>query len=286
LYLLNAKDLDPVEKVNRFIEAGEVIFASSKTNSFVVQKLSYLEFLTLNGLEYFLSRPVKTFKVPEYKGFSMEHRLFPNEKTQGIAFRTVKRIFYKDGERVKSNCGGVNLLQTFLVLDIKNKYRNLSSQIDYILTNQTKTAFKLNVTLYESILITENTIKKVSSEHKVILNYSVSNNQYVAANTIIAKAEIITRLGGTLVAFDKTKTNFEILILTEKNIKKCPYKKTVEQLLIQVGDLVRVGTYLTTHTRAKYAGQIYHVSNNNIYIRLGRPYLISEGTVLRVNKND
>ena len=33
--------------------------------------------------------------------------------------------------------------------------------------------------------------------------------------------------------------------------------------------------------KSKYAGQIYKIENEQIHIRLGRPYLISEGTVLR-----
>ena len=52
-------------------------------------------------------------------------------------------------------------------------------------------------------------------------------------------------------------------------------------MLVKKGDLVRVGTFLTKSLRSKYAGQIYKITDTNIYIRLGRPYLISEGTVLR-----
>ena len=97
----------------------------------LVQKLSYLEALYFSGIEYILLRPVTTYQVPQDKGFLLKHRFFPNESYRGISFITVKRIFYKDGERVKSNKGGVDLLQTFLVLDIKNKYGTLQPQLEY-----------------------------------------------------------------------------------------------------------------------------------------------------------
>jgi DNA-directed RNA polymerase subunit beta' len=48
------------------------------------------------------------------------------------------------------------------------------------------------------------------------------------------------------------------------------------------GDLVRVGTYLTPTTRSKYAGLIYKILDGQVWIRLGRPYLISQGTILHV----
>ena len=44
----------------------------------------------------------------------------------------------------------------------------------------------------------------------------------------------------------------------EKNIKNCTYDPN-ENLLVAQGDLVRVGTLLTTTTQSKYAGQIYKI---------------------------
>ena len=80
--------------------------------------------------------------------------------------------------------------------------------------------------------------------------------------------------------------NIEMLVLKETDIKTCVYDSNADQLLIQQGDLVRVGTFLTPTLRSNYSGQIYAIDGNTIFIRLGRPYLISAGTVLRaVNKS-
>ena len=66
-------------------------------------------------LSILLLRPVQTFKVPQDKGFCFNYQFFPNFSKRRVALRTVKRIFYKDGERVKLSQGGCDLLQTFLV---------------------------------------------------------------------------------------------------------------------------------------------------------------------------
>ena len=49
----------------------------------------------------------------------------------GFSLQTVNE-FYKDGERVKTNKGGVALLQTFLVLEIKAKYASLQAELNCI----------------------------------------------------------------------------------------------------------------------------------------------------------
>jgi DNA-directed RNA polymerase subunit beta' len=76
-----------------------------------------------------------------------------------------------------------------------------------------------------------------------------------------------------------------MLVLKELFIKKCLFNPTKEKLYVKKGDLVRVGTYLSSDNRSKYAGQIYKIEKNTIFIRLGRPYLISSGTILQADNN-
>ena len=264
------------EKFNRFIKPGEIVFSKV-----IVQELSYLELVNLQGLDYALIRPVLTFNVPQEKGFFFKYRFFPNLKSRCVAFRTVKRIFYKDGEKVKSPKGNISLLQTFLVLDIQRKYASLNAKVKYLPINKTainaNDNFNLKLILYEQIK-TKTGDKNL--KETLFLKHLVANNQYVKAKTTIAKIEMVTHLGGTLVAVN-TENNTEMLVLKEKDIKKCNYCPEKEKLCVQTGDLVRIGTFLTPTVRSKYAGHIYKIEGNSIFIRLGKPHLISEGTVLR-----
>ena len=289
LYKINELKSNDFNRTSRFIEPGKQIVINNQKN-ILVQKLSYLEVLTFQDIDYIILRPVTTYQVPQDKGFLLKHRFFPNESYRGISFITVKRIFYKDGERVKSNKGGVDLLQTFLVLDIKNKYGTLQPQLEYSrLTHETSDfsplEFKLKVNLYERIKTNETNFKILKSEDTTFLKFLMQNNQYAIKNTAIAKVEILTQFGGTLVATNKENNVFDILVLKDTAIKRCKYNLSTETLCVKKGDLVRIGTYLTSLKRSKYSGQIYKIENDLIYIRIGRPYLISEGTVLNVGTN-
>ena len=281
LYQISADQKNSIDICHRFVKPGEIILSN-----IVIQKLSYIEFVTFQGLDYLLLRPVLTYKVPQEKGFFLKYRFFPNISNRSVAFRTVKRVFYKDGERVKSSYG-VDLLQTFLVLDIRNKYAGLNSKIEYLplkTNNNEEQQYKLKLTLYEKIKINEFNLKETNLREKILLKKLTQNNQYVEANTVIAETKMLTNVGGILAAVNYTN-NIEMLILKEMFIKKCFFNKNQETLYVKKGDLVRVGSYLSSTTRSKYAGQIYKIEEDTIFIRLGRPYLISDGTILQADNN-
>ena len=277
LYEIINKQSAPINQENRFVKPGELSFLNT-----VIQKLSYLEFINFQGTLYGLVRPVVTYSVPQEKGFFIKYRFFPNINNRSLAFRTVKRFFYKDGERIKSTIG-IDLLQTFLVLDIRNKYTGLTSKIEYVplnSDNKEHEQYQLKLTLYEKIKIKEFSLKNTNLKEKTFFKKVAQNNQYVEANTTIAQLKMLTGVNGRLASINHTN-NIEILVLKETILKKCLFDKKQEILHVKTGDLVRAGTYLTSKTRSKYAGQIYKIDEDLIFIRLGRPYLISQGTILR-----
>ena len=264
---------------NRFVHPGEVLFSN-----IIVQKLSYLEYINFQGLDYILLRPVITYKVPQEKGFLINYRFFPNINNRSVAFRTVKRVFFKDGEKIKS-ASGVDLLKTFLVLDIRKPYAGINAKIEYLPVNQQtndNTAYKLKLILYELIKVNNFSLKETTLKEKIIVKRAAQNNQYIEANTAIAKIQMLTS-GGMLASVKQNPNSLELLILKENSIKKYSFNKDKEILNVKKGDLVRIGTFITSKTRSKYAGQIYKIENDSIFIRLGRPYLISEGTILRTD---
>ena len=277
LYQITGPFKNKVNKINRFLKPGESLF-----QNIVIQKLSYLEFVTFQGLEYILLRPVITYKVPQEKGFFIKYRFFPNKSNRSVAFRTIKRVFYKDGERIKS-ANGLDLLQTFLVLDIRNKHSNLNPKMEYLpisASNNHNRQNQLKLTLYEKIKIPEFNLKDTNLKEKIIFKKLSQNNQYVISNTMIAKTKLLANINGMLTAVNQAN-NIELLVLRENFIKKCAIDNNTETLLVKEGDLIRAGTNLTSKIRSKYAGQVCKINNKFVFIRLGRPYLISPGTVLR-----
>lgn len=275
-YRFEKNQLRSGDITSRFVQPGELIF---KNQHFVIQKLSFLEFFNFNGLDYILLRPVIRYHVPQDKGFFMEHKFFPENMTRGLALQTLKRIFYKDGERVKTNKGGVLLLQTFLVLEIKPKYASLHAQLNYA----GKTKQKLKISLFEIIKSKNNNSNNIDAEEKSTFKTLVQDNQYIPKNTIVGNLELFLTGEGKILRIQKTKTNLELLLLRTTDTKTFYYDNSTDKLLIKQGDLIRVGSFLTKKIRSKYAGQIYHIGKDTIILRHGRPSLISEGAVLRVD---
>ena len=89
--------------------------------------------------------------------------------------------------------------------------------------------FKLKVNLYERIKTNETNFKILKSEDTTFLKFLMQNNQYAIKNTAIAKVEILTQFGGTLVATNKENNVFDILVLKDTAIKRCKYNQIHEK---------------------------------------------------------
>jgi DNA-directed RNA polymerase subunit beta' len=277
LFLINDERTKTKFEKSSFVKPGEFI-----TDNLVVEKLSYVELLEVSGFCYLLVRPVQRFQVPREKGFLIEHRFFPTDNGQNIKLKTVKRIFFKNWERVKSNVG-VNLLQTFLVLQVQSKALNLQSQLELVPVLDSPDNYRLKVSLYEVFKPEEVAMKYLKQNIRSSTNYLVRENQFIYPNTVIAQLQVSSTISGTLVGIADEGTSLkDILILKDNDIKEISWSSQDEVLQVDIGDLVRVGCFLTNNRKSLYSGQIYRITSDKILIRLGRPYLISEGTILRV----
>lgn len=74
------------------------------------------------------------------------------------------------------------------------------------------------------------------------------------------------------------------MIYTEGNKKIIPILGKTSQ--VSKGDLVRYGDQIAEGIIASDSGQIIELTNNEITIRSGRPYLVSSGAILQVNHLD
>ena len=126
----------------------------------------------------------------------------------------------------------------------------------------------MKVVLYESITVNESLFKDFQIDSTLFVKYLVKANQYVLPNTSIAKIDLLAKTEATLVNFNKTNNNIEFLLLQENSLKTCFYNNLEENPTVKVGDLIRVGTYITNKMRSKYAGQIYQIEKNTIKIQI------------------
>ena len=278
LFAINDTHLKKAFERSSFVKPGEFIL-----NNLIAEKLCYVELIDISGFSYLLVRPVQTFHVSREKGFLLEHRFFSPSGGQHIKLKTVKRIFFKNWERVKSNTT-VDLLQTFLVLQLETSNKRLQPQFELVLSGNSLSTYQIKVSLYEVFKPADSSSNYLKQNITSSTNYLVRENQFVYPNTVIAQVQVSSRISGTLIGMDNTGANSkDILILKENDIKDISWSAKNETLQVRVGDLVRVGSLLTNLCKSSYSGQVYCITDSTIRIRLGRPYLISEGTILRVS---
>jgi DNA-directed RNA polymerase subunit beta' len=178
----------------------------------------------------------------------------------------------------------VNLLQTFLVLQVQTKNPNLKPQFETVPIIGSPNNYKVKVSLYEVFKPAEIATKYFKQNILASTNYLVRENQFIYPNTVIAQLQVSSTISGTLIGLDNTGIGVkDVLILNENDVKAIPWVSKEETLHVSVGDLVRTGSFITNVRKSSYSGQIYRITDNAILVRLGRPYLISEGTILRVS---
>nr|YP_010930369.1 RNA polymerase beta'' subunit [Ochrosphaera neapolitana]WKK50097.1 RNA polymerase beta'' subunit [Ochrosphaera neapolitana] len=267
-------------KNNRFIKPGEAIIP----NRLIAQSLVYIEFFKIFEVSYMLIRPVKTYSLSKVKSFYLEHKFFPEANSQKpIRIKIVKKFFYKNWETIASSTG-VDLVKTFLVPDIKNLLPDLQAQVSLI-SFKTENIIKylIKISLCESIKLKNIETKNLSNTLKTRIRYLVKDQQYLYSNTPLVYQEILLQNPGILGSVVTTKNNEkELLILENRHFKSVPYNCRQENLQVKVGDLVRIGTVLAQDLKSTYTGQIYKILPTSLLIRLGQPYLLSSGTILRV----
>ena len=276
LFKVNPIAYNSIERINGFVDPGKQII-----NNIIAQKLIYIEFVEVNKVEYVLIRPVQKYKVAREKEFFLNQNFFPHAQEQNFKIKTVKKIFLKNWEHIKSS-GSVELLNTFLTLDLRNKHSKLQSRFEILQKN--KNTYQLQVSQYE-ILKIDDLITNYSAVHnvKIATRFLVNDNQYVTNLSTLAQLEIFFPIKGTLGAIKNNTANVnEILILQDKDIRSVPHFSKPSEMNVKVGELIRTGTQLSKDTRSEYSGQIYNIDKTNVYIRLGRPYLISQGAILEI----
>jgi DNA-directed RNA polymerase subunit beta' len=286
LIKLNTKKFTLIDRINGFVEPGEKIFGDT-----IAQRLVYIEFLEINTIEYILIRPVEIYTVPREKEFFLNHNFFPltdlHNNKQNLKIKTVKKIFLKNWQQIKS-FEAVELLKTSLVLDISNNYKTRTKlQPRFEVLQESENVHKLQISLYEWVkidsLVTNYEVQNIETSIKLM----VRENQYVNKGSALAHLELFFPTNGTIGAIKNNgATSKEILVLQDRDIRSFPHYSITNKLKVKVGSLVRAGEQIALNNYSEYSGQIYKIDETNIYIRLGRPYLISEGAILEVETGD
>ncbi|MGB5711082.1 MAG: DNA-directed RNA polymerase subunit beta', partial [Waterburya sp.] len=262
----------------------------------VTQEFRYGEVIeTTEGIALIL-RPVQEFEVADKPSIPSQASINQDDGRQ-IELRSVQRIFYKDGERVKS-VNSLSLVSTQLVLEIETTEQsdviaNLSADIELQPDEDDPDTQRLQMVILESLVLRRDTdVDPHSGE--IQTRVLVKDGEEIAKGATIARTEILCKSAGEVQGIrEGAEAIRRILIVRDSDLvtheldipkNECGYKK---------GDLLVSGSKLTDEIRLENSVQVVEISEQagktsktNIVLRHTRPYRVSQGAVLHIDDGD
>ncbi|MGI0487370.1 DNA-directed RNA polymerase subunit beta' [Pantanalinema rosaneae CENA516] len=244
-------------------------------------ELRYVEYVESPEGPALLLRPVEEFPVPDEP--SVPSQESTNEESgRSIRLRAVQRMPYKDGERVKS-VEGLELLKIQLVLEIDKDAPQLAADIELVTDETDPEVLRLQLVILESLVIRRDIAADPTqgSTHTRVL---VKDGDQIAPGAVVARTEIQCKEAGEVRGIrEGMEAIRRILVVRDADLQTVPTNGTPT---VKVGELVVAGTGIAANTVLQESGQVVHVGDNQITLRIARPYRVSPGAVLHIDDGD
>nr|YP_009314113.1 RNA polymerase beta-subunit [Izziella formosana]SCW22367.1 RNA polymerase beta-subunit [Izziella formosana] len=270
IYMITEDSIN-TSKTRGFLRPGEVVVQGITTN-----KLVYWESIQANSNHYLLIRPVIVYSIP-HKKYPLETE---NTDSKYLGLSIIQRTAFKDGDRVKS-VQGVNLVKTYLSVNIDNDDNLLDCNVQFHQDHHDQNTFYLHFVIAETLSLKKDSL--YSSQHvDCKTKLLVKHGDNIQENTIIAQTDIISNGKGFVEYIDNSNEySRKLLVVTEAdkkifNVEGVTVKVQSSQW-IYAGDEIADGIY------SLESGQVITVNASEVVMRIGRPYLVSPGTILHVN---
>lgn len=254
----------------------------------VVEKLSYCEIIESNTGYSILLRPVKEYPIDTSAG-SLSQNSINQAENNTIQLRSIQKIPFKDGERVKS-VEGVSLLNTQLVLEIQNQSLetnlNLSADIELVEDPENPETKRLQLVVLESLGLRRD-MDNDPLAGTVQTKLTVQHGDEIAPGATVATTQIQSKAIGIVRGIrEGTEAIRRILIMREEDL----IKQKCSQPKVKVGDLVVAGTEIAKDVTYPESLQVIDINHQGketeLTLRLARPYRVSPGAILHVNDGD
>jgi len=274
-YIHQLIDVTLLNFESRIFDSGEEVY-----KGFNVHEISFVELIETESYSFLLIRPVIKYSVTQ--SYPYLNQTLTNDTHTSLKIEVVQRVLVKDGEKVKSY-GPVNLLKTYLVLNIISDLPHLSADLEFIPLD-VEDHCQLKLIVLETLSIRKDTFGEINRGFTVS-EITVKDGDKLVAGTKVAETKLLCRSRGEVRSiYVNNKSVRNILLLTEshKKIISIPGKT----FQVSKGDLVRYGDQIAEGVIASDSGQIIELTSEEITIRSGRPYLVSSGAILQVNHLD
>nr|YP_010338083.1 RNA polymerase beta'' subunit [Erythrolobus coxiae]UNJ17668.1 RNA polymerase beta'' subunit [Erythrolobus coxiae] len=269
----NSSFINTKEKKRGFLRPGEKLNDNLKTD-----KLIYWEYIDYETESYLLIRDVTVFSITEKTFIIGQEFTKHNHDDLGLSI-SIKTPF-KDGERIKS-INGVELVTIDLIVKTKNDNPLLNTEIEFPISNKKQ---YIRVSIVENLSFREANVNSRGNEY-IRSRILVANGQHIDKNSIVAQTEIISASSGIVDKIPKDlNNNNRIMIVTKNDLEIITIDKSNHKL--KINQWIKAGDEIAPGINAKNSGKITKVDGNTVEIRLARPYLISQDSILYINKGD
>nr|YP_009315750.1 RNA polymerase beta-subunit [Trichogloeopsis pedicellata]SCW24408.1 RNA polymerase beta-subunit [Trichogloeopsis pedicellata] len=270
IYMITENSMN-TSKTRGFLRPGEIIVQGITTN-----KLVYWESIQSNLHYYLLIRPVIVYSIPQQK------YVF-DCNTQGhdyLQLEIIQKTAFKDGDRVKS-VKGVNLVKTYLSINIANTDNLLDCHVKFEHDKRKSGIFYLRFIIAETLSLRHDKLYN-SDNIDCYTKILVQDAERIDKNTIIARTDIVSKVQGFVECIDNVKQyNRRLLVATDMDTKVFNLQGQV--IKVQMNDWIYAGDEIAEGIYSIESGIVTDVSTSQVVIRIGRPYLVSSGTILHVN---
>ncbi len=238
-------------------------------------------------------RPVREFEVADEPSIPSQASINQDDGRQ-IELRSVQRIFYKDGERVKS-VNSLSLISTLLILEIettqeKDIIANLSADIELQPEEDDPDTKRLQMVILESLVLRRDTDVDPHSgdvETKVL----VTDGEEIVRGATIARTEIQCKSTGEVQGIrEGAEAIRRILVVRESDVVTHELNIAKSACDFKQGDLLVSGTQLAEGVTLEQSGQVVELTETagktTAVLRHTRPYRVSQGAVLHIDHGD
>ncbi|NJP08348.1 MAG: DNA-directed RNA polymerase subunit beta' [Leptolyngbyaceae cyanobacterium RU_5_1] len=247
-----------------------------------VDELRYVEYVESPEGPALLLRPVTEFTVPDEP--SVPSQESTNEDSgRSIRLRAVQRMPYKDGERVKS-VEGLELLKIQLVLEIDQDAPQLAADIELVPDENDPETLRLQLVILESLVIRRD-IAADPTQGSTLTRVLVKDGDQIAPGAVVARTEILCKEDGEVRGIHEgAEAIRRILVMRGADLITIDTQGNAPK--VKVGDLVVAGSQLAQGITLKESGQVVHINDSQVTLRLARPYRVSPGAVLHIDDGD
>nr|YP_009019652.1 RNA polymerase beta'' subunit [Gracilaria salicornia]AHH24620.1 RNA polymerase beta'' subunit [Gracilaria salicornia]UAD87607.1 RNA polymerase b-subunit [Gracilaria salicornia] len=265
-------------KFRGFLRPGEMITDNVKTD-----KLVYWENFYIKNEQFILIRPVIVYSIPnKILEFRYSQDSFNNTMCN---LKLVKRIYFRDGERVKS-VAGVDIVKTYLIADLREECLHLKCTLQLNLDSINNSVSRMKIVTIDQLSLKDKNNITSANDLYTKTRLLVKNNQYVESGDILAQTEIFSSYQGQVVSIQQNKaSNPRILLVTSLDTKIFSVSNN-QNIRVNVNDWVYERDEIATNVISYVSGRVISIRDNQITIRLGQPYLISKGSFVHVNNKD